>query len=85
MIKKRENCLYCGEKMESKTAKKKFCSDKCKVYWHRENPKNKAGVVKNISNNKDINISTNIEKPKKEEMPENLSKSEMLRWFREHE
>lgn len=37
MIKKRETCLYCEEKMESITAKKKFCSDKCKVYWHREN------------------------------------------------
>lgn len=36
MIIKRETCLYCGEKMESKTAKKKFCSEKCKVYWNRE-------------------------------------------------
>lgn len=39
MIKKRDTCLYCEEQMESETAKKKFCSDKCKVYWHRENPK----------------------------------------------
>lgn len=37
MIKKTENCLYCGEKMESKTAKKKFCSDLHRVYWNREN------------------------------------------------
>ena len=36
MIQKRDNCLYCGGKMESVTAKKKFCSDKCKVYWNRE-------------------------------------------------
>lgn len=36
MIKKRETCLYCGEKMESKTAKKKFCSPIHKLYWHRE-------------------------------------------------
>lgn len=36
MIKKTENCLYCGEKMESKTAKKKFCSDLHRVYWNRE-------------------------------------------------
>lgn len=36
MIKKIENCLYCDKKMESKTAKKKFCSDRCKVYWNRE-------------------------------------------------
>lgn len=36
MIKKTENCLYCNEKMDSKTAKKKFCSDKCRVYRNRE-------------------------------------------------
>jgi hypothetical protein len=36
MIKKTENCLYCGEKMESKTAKKKFCCDLHRVYWNRE-------------------------------------------------
>lgn len=28
--------------MESKTTKKRFCSDKCRVYWNRENPN---GVV----------------------------------------
>lgn len=36
MIKKRDNCLYCGDKMESKTAKKKFCSSKCRIYYKRE-------------------------------------------------
>ncbi len=25
--------------MESETSKKKFCSDKCRVYWHRKYPK----------------------------------------------
>ena len=35
MIKKKENCEYCGEKMESKTAKKRFCSEKCRVYASR--------------------------------------------------
>ena len=37
MIKKSENCLYCGTKMESITAKKRFCSDIHRVYWNREN------------------------------------------------
>lgn len=36
MIKKINNCTYCGEKMESKTAKKKFCSTKCRIYYNRE-------------------------------------------------
>jgi predicted nucleic acid-binding Zn ribbon protein len=35
MIKKKENCEYCGEKMESVTAKKRFCSEKCRVYFSR--------------------------------------------------
>jgi len=36
MIQKRKTCLYCGEEMESVTAKKKFCSDLHRVYWNRE-------------------------------------------------
>lgn len=36
MIKKRNTCLYCGEKMDSVTAKKKFCSDVHRVYYNRE-------------------------------------------------
>ena len=36
MIQKKENCQYCGIKMESITAKKKFCSDKCRVYFNRQ-------------------------------------------------
>ena len=31
-------CIYCGERMESQTSKKKFCSDKCRVYFHRKHP-----------------------------------------------
>tara|TARA_R110000868_G_scaffold90367_1_gene250994 strand:+ start:354 stop:668 length:315 start_codon:yes stop_codon:yes gene_type:complete len=33
---KKENCKYCGEKLEAKTTRREFCSNKCKVYWHRE-------------------------------------------------
>ena len=36
MIQKRETCLYCGQKMESKTAKKKFCTPLHRVYYNRE-------------------------------------------------
>jgi hypothetical protein len=31
-------CIYCKERMQRGTAKKKFCSDKCRVYWHRKYP-----------------------------------------------
>ena len=35
MIQKIKNCLYCKEKMESITAKKRFCSGRCRVYYFR--------------------------------------------------
>jgi hypothetical protein len=31
-------CIYCKERMQRGTAKKKFCSDKCRVYWNRKHP-----------------------------------------------
>ena len=31
-------CIYCNQRMESQTSKKKFCSDKCRVYFHRKFP-----------------------------------------------
>lgn len=44
---KKEACEYCGKKMEAKQRNKKFCSDKCRVYWNRENKprKNTTEVV----------------------------------------
>ena len=36
MIKKSEFCGYCEEKMDSITAKKKYCSNKCRLYAKRE-------------------------------------------------
>jgi hypothetical protein len=35
MIPRKEFCEYCNEKMENKNAKKRFCSDKCRVYASR--------------------------------------------------
>lgn len=49
MIKKIENCLYCGEKMDSITAKKRFCKPRCRVYWNRskkcDNPGQKEDTI----------------------------------------
>jgi hypothetical protein len=47
MIKKSDTCLYCGEKMESQTAKKKFCSTKCRVYYNRELKVQSVSVIVN--------------------------------------
>lgn len=85
MIRKRDSCLYCGEEMESKTAKKKFCSDKCKVYWHRENkspldkpikhiPPSKREIVEQVAGltkNKHYDYS---------KMPKKLSMIQQLVW-----
>ena len=37
MKKRIEKCKYCNKKLEDGTTRKSFCSDKCRVYWHREN------------------------------------------------
>lgn len=36
---KKESCKYCSQKIEAKTTRAEFCSDKCRVYWNREHPK----------------------------------------------
>lgn len=36
---KRKICEYCESEMEAINRNKKFCSDKCRVYWNREHPK----------------------------------------------
>jgi hypothetical protein len=38
-------CLQCDNEFEHKRETAKFCSDKCKVKWHRKNPK-KGAVAK---------------------------------------
>lgn len=44
MIKKIDNCIYCGGKLENHTAKKKYCSDKCRVYYSRELKRGTLGL-----------------------------------------
>lgn len=69
MIKKTEYCLYCGEKMESKTAKKKFCCPLHRVYWNRmKKAQDKIGGI--------LKESTQKEKP--EEKPKEEAKAESL-------
>jgi predicted nucleic acid-binding Zn ribbon protein len=59
MIKKKENCEYCGEKMESVTAKKRFCSEKCRVYFSRTKSVLKNEPQKQII---DSNFASKLEK-----------------------
>jgi hypothetical protein len=76
MIKKKENCEYCGEKMESITAKKRFCSEKCRVYFSRT-----KSVLKNEPQK--LAIGSKIES--KKQMPKGLSIEERIKWLEENE
>ena len=77
MIQKIENCKYCNQKMESKTAKKRFCSDKCRIYFNRESKSVPviAQTAKNsIQTKKMINIIKITEKPYFEPVIEKIEK-----------
>ena len=75
------NCIYCNEKMESQTSKKKFCSDKCRVYWHRKYPK--GNVISPIElASKLANLSETVEKVQKEiKVLKSEPKEGSLAWY----
>jgi tRNA(Ile2) C34 agmatinyltransferase TiaS len=80
MINRTPYCIYCGERMESKTAKKKYCSDKCRVYFNREYPNGKTIspielASKLADKQKVVQISA------KEEESKNEPKEGSLAWF----
>lgn len=84
---KRTTCEYCEKAMEAEYRNKRFCSDKCRVYWNRENPK-----VKVVDFTKPTNIIKSFEQPKTnftintvpEVMPDGLNWKEKLDWKRNH-
>jgi hypothetical protein len=88
MVKKSENCLYCGEKMDSKTAKKKFCSDQHRVYYNRE--KNSGTTITDLTQPTKIiepvkptgSLKTNftIDTTPKKQMPPGLTLNQQLEW-----
>lgn len=82
---KRTNCLYCGKEMESEYRSKKFCTDKCRVYFNRETPKIKI---------QDLTTPTNVVKPITElpkttnkvisTMPDPKNKAAYFKWLRDN-
>jgi predicted nucleic acid-binding Zn ribbon protein len=90
MIKKKENCLYCGEKMESLTAKKRFCSEKCRVYFNRSNKTGKTTAILGVSKPKADNVTKLIKKPVElalngqEQPPEGLAGIDLAIWKSEN-
>jgi len=47
--------------MESQSSKKRFCSDKCRVYWHRKHPEgNTISPIELASKIEDINKKVSV-------------------------
>ena len=90
MIKKKENCEYCGEKMESITAKKRFCSEKCRVYASRvksvlKNEPQKQIIGSNLEDvRKSVQISVQSEKKTISEPPSHLTGIDLVIWKAEN-
>jgi len=90
MIKKKENCEYCGEKMESITAKKRFCSEKCRVYFSRtksvlKNEPQKQIIGSNLEDvRKSVQIPVQSEKKPKLEPPSHLTGIDLVIWKAEN-
>ena len=90
MIKKKENCEYCGEKMESITAKKRFCSEKCRVYASRvksvlKNEPQKQIIGSNLEDvRKSVQIPVQSEKKPKLEPPSHLTGIDLVIWKSEN-
>lgn len=59
---KRTNCEYCDKVLDAKYRSKRFCDDKCRIYWNRENLKVVKPVIPPEPQNE-----VKEEPPKKEE------------------
>jgi hypothetical protein len=67
--------------MESQTSKKKFCSDKCRVYFNREYPNGKTiSPVELASKLEDIH-KVIVEPQKEIKVSKNEPKEGTLAWF----
>jgi len=78
-------CIYCGERMESQTSKKKFCSDKCRVYFHRKYPNgNTISPVELASKLADNAKVVEIPVEKEKTPPEGLKGIDLVIWKAEN-
>jgi len=49
---KRTNCEYCDKPLDAKYRSKKFCDDKCRIYWNREQKVEKI-ITESFENNRE--------------------------------
>lgn len=92
MLKKIVNCVFCGNELIDHNAKRRFCSDRCRVYYGRE--LKKGNIEKRVDEEttpikvhnelKELNQLRSQVKVKEKQLPTNLSKIEKLQWLREN-
>jgi hypothetical protein len=84
MKQKKDKCEYCGSPLDAKTTRKRFCSDKCRIYAAREK---KEPAQQSIAPGP---LDPMPEKPKwkirdpKPKMPEGLTYLQQLAWKQQH-
>ena len=67
--------------MESQTSKKRFCSDKCRVYWHRKYPKGNTVSPVELASNFEVCSKMEYEPVKQNKVPKNEPKEGSLAWY----
>jgi hypothetical protein len=78
---KASRCIYCNEKMQKETSKKRFCSDKCRVYWHRKYPKGNTISPLELASKFEVRSKMEQEPIKENKVPKNEPKEGTLAWF----
>jgi len=85
---KNSACEYCKNEMTASYRSKRFCSDKCRIYFRRENVKLNVPKTIQKTTQKTVQTITDIQRNVTgivTELPVNkeLSKSEMFKLMRE--
>jgi len=79
MKERRTTCLYCGEEMVAKSAKRLFCDTACRVYFNREKPQN--GGVKILTT---ATIAPKTLAELKSKCPKGLDMLDRAKWIQDN-
>ena len=67
--------------MESQTSKKKFCSDKCRVYFHRKYPNGNVISATELASKLEVSSKVEQKVAKENKVFKNEPKEGTLAWF----
>jgi len=71
----------CFIVMQKETSKKRFCSDKCRVYWHRKYPKGNTVSPVELASKFEVHSKIEQEPIKENKVSKNEPKEGSLAWF----